>query len=1285
MITTTLAFLVTSANELCYTVNVNGEDGPESFVVQPIKKFPQGHVLTGTYQPATSKSTLPQCGQSFVVGQPIPHSGVWADAYERDNTSRCTYAPSARLFYSYNNPSGASSNTGFETSDAFMVYFVVDAAGTLSLVLTFDKANDGDGGEVIMSLEAPELIGNTNIHFSVRDDNHEPFDASGKKSEWNPATGTISHMQWWWAPCCTDGGALSGFPESGFQMGLAISAMPGLNTFSMASQDPVTGEVTQTIIPADRVLNSAFTVEAATCAAYCEEFTDCGSCSLDPRCGWCGATSSCIKTQDAAQCGADYNNGDSCCSVCSGKNSCGECSSESGCAWDFGTSSCLSANDAGATCQGDPVPSWLNPVGDTECNSCPGGAWGQDGSLTHWCSGHGTCSWSDKTCTCDEGWGGAACDVPCPQTNGEICGGNGQCNAAGQCICDCGYVGASCETERCLAQCTQSNDNEGYCLISTGSDQCETPCGLKTPTNACTGTENNGTCQCAEGFYGPECDKKCPGATLDGTGEVCGGYGTCGADGQCVCSDCAEGGGDQICTAPVTPFCSNFGQAMCMDNEWACNCMGSYGNDPNPAVPQPNCDLNMCPGVPINTLTGKCVFTQCTDSQWIAAPGNATHDTDCRTYSPPCTNPGVDQYEVVVASPTSDRQCADIIECTNPGVDQYELVPPTISSQRECRDIVPCGSEQWLEAAATPTTPNICIDATPPCDFSTQYQKLPLTATSDRKCEPIKDCTKDEFQTAAPTTSTNRQCQAYTVCVTEQYESVAATPTSDRDCLDATKCYPENDEVEVLPLTPTSDRRCAKSDDCVNNKCQNGGVCIDGVLSYTCDCAGTGFAGEFCEYDDSCLPNDPCVNGVCVATAQGAQCWPCDDGWAGACCDVPVVNGQPPLIEGLICRNITAAGSEQDDETGASSGSSLPATAIAGIIAGMLAVLMIAGVAYKTQKNAQDVRDAEMAFKQAESQWLAKGGILNPRFGGPEPVYSDAAAMAQSSAEHEYSESNAGAGGANGDAVYAAASVVGGDPLYDAANGNAGGIDAVYAGASPDMYRQQMAGGEDPTYAMGAAANGPIDTDPVYGVASPENLGAASGAIDTDPVYGVASPENLSAIGGQQPDPVYGMASPENMSVSQPEALYAMGQAGDAQPEPTYGLASPEGEDPTYGLASETSVPHQALVPEGVYGLGSEAAQPEATYGLQGHPAPYAAAQVADDTYGLGSDGDIYSNSVATAENIAADDVYANSTEIAPGVVLSNEEVSALEADEGNEDVPDGYLQTYAARRSSLI
>ena len=76
------------------------------------------------------------------------------------------------------------------------------------------------------------------------------------------------------------------------------------------------------------------------------------------------------------------------------------------------------------------------------------------------------------------------------------------------------------------------------------------------------------------------------------------------------------------------------------------------------------------------------------------------------------------------------------------------------------------------------------------------------------------------------------------------------------------------------------------SDDCIDNPCLNGGVCFDtGVLSYICDCAGTGYDGDTCQNDvDECATN----NGGC-GSATYTTCTN-NPGAAPTCTDINECN-----------------------------------------------------------------------------------------------------------------------------------------------------------------------------------------------------------------------------------------------------------------------------------------------------------------------------------------------------------------------------------------------------------
>ena len=41
-------------------------------------------------------------------------------------------------------------------------------------------------------------------------------------------------------------------------------------------------------------------------------------------------------------------------------------------------------------------------------------------------------------------------------------------------------------------------------------------------------------------------------------------------------------------------------------------------------------------------------------------------------------------------------------------------------------------------------------------------------------------------------------------------------------------------------------KQCLDVDDCTIDSCQNGGICMDGLNSFTCSCQ-TGYTGTYCE------------------------------------------------------------------------------------------------------------------------------------------------------------------------------------------------------------------------------------------------------------------------------------------------------------------------------------------------------------------------------------------------------------------------------------------------------
>ncbi|XP_054568234.1 tenascin-N [Eptesicus fuscus] len=120
------------------------------------------------------------------------------------------------------------------------------------------------------------------------------------------------------------------------------------------------------------------------------------------------------------------------------------------------------------------------------------------------CSGHGTFSQETCGCRCEQGWEGAACEVPaCP----GACSGHGRCED-GRCVCAEPYVGADCAHPACPGNCS----GQGVCV--RGRCQCHADftsedCSERRCPGDCSGHGfcDTGECYCEEGFTGLDCSQ----------------------------------------------------------------------------------------------------------------------------------------------------------------------------------------------------------------------------------------------------------------------------------------------------------------------------------------------------------------------------------------------------------------------------------------------------------------------------------------------------------------------------------------------------------------------------------------------------------------------------------------------------------------------------------------------------------------------------------------------------------------------------------------------------------
>ena len=105
-------------------------------------------------------------------------------------------------------------------------------------------------------------------------------------------------------------------------------------------------------------------------------------------------------------------------------------------------------------------------------------------------------------------------------------------------------------------------------------------------------------------------------------------------------------------------------------------------------------------------------------------------------------------------------------------------------------------------------------------------------------------------------------------------------------------------------------KRCEINlDDCGGHLCQNGGKCIDGINTYSCQCPPE-YTGQYCTQDvDECaIRPDICQNGATCANTDGGYSCICVNGFEGKNCEINVDDcAQQPCLNGGTCEDRVAS------------------------------------------------------------------------------------------------------------------------------------------------------------------------------------------------------------------------------------------------------------------------------------------------------------------------------------------------------------------------------------------
>ena len=158
----------------------------------------------------------------------------------------------------------------------------------------------------------------------------------------------------------------------------------------------------------------------------------------------------------------------------------------------------------------------------------------------------------------------------------------------------------------------------------------------------------------------------------------------------------------------------------------------------------------------------------------------------------------------------------------------------------------------------------------------TQYQTAAPTQSSDRGCASLLTCTTTQFQTVPPTPTTNRECGSLRVCTVDEFENQAPVQqggmfVSQRSCQTLSPC-PAGME-QTVANTATRDRTCvtcaAGSVDHDSNRLTACASCLPGT---NLSAAGLFGACDTHQCPAGTTDHDQATSSDCVSCPAGHYC-----------------------------------------------------------------------------------------------------------------------------------------------------------------------------------------------------------------------------------------------------------------------------------------------------------------------------------------------------------------------------------------------------------------------------